>query len=295
VPTAVMEVETGDGTVRHVSEPELPAVLRAALDAGLTVRLVRPLTANTATAAATPDRAPPDASAASRRAGGLRRIVHGSVHRARLLTMSQWFAAPALLFLIVLGILYASSVGPLLPAAAFTAVVLAAVMTWVSVLVQLVDGRLVARAFTAHVGGRGRAHLAACLATTPFAVAATAAAIAWPVLSQPAHWRSSWPFFPVATLHLIPQVAMLHLAAAVLGVGAGTLLVPPLVERAGWRICLATAIFLALLLLPVSPMHPLLLLTTGATRYSVGTAAGLLAGTGAVLIGLTTFLASRLP
>ena len=38
----LMEVETGDGTVRRVDEAGLPAVLRAALDAGLAIRGVRP-------------------------------------------------------------------------------------------------------------------------------------------------------------------------------------------------------------------------------------------------------------
>ena len=52
-------------------------------------------------------------------------------------------------------------------------------------LAQRVDGRLAGRAFAAHVGGRGRAHLAGCLATAPFALAATAAAWAWPALGQP--------------------------------------------------------------------------------------------------------------
>ena len=87
----------------------------------------------------------------------------------------------------------------------------------------------------------------------------------------------------------------LHLAAVVFGVAIGTLLVPPLVERAGWRICLAVGLFLALLLVPVSPMHPLLLLATHPAGESVGAAAGLIAATGATLIGVTAFLASRLP
>ena len=38
----LMEVETGDGTVQRVDEAGLPAVLRAALDAGLAIRGVRP-------------------------------------------------------------------------------------------------------------------------------------------------------------------------------------------------------------------------------------------------------------
>jgi hypothetical protein len=230
----------------------------------------------------------PEVPGAPRRAGRLLRVIHGAAHRARLLAASQWFAAPALVFLAVLGIIYASPVGPLLPAAALTAAVLAAIMTWVSVLAHLSDGRLMARAFAAHVGGRWQAHLAASLATVPFAVVATVVAVAWPALSQ-LHSLRHDP-------SLIQQIILLHLAAAVFGVGLGALLVPPLVERAGWRICLAAALFLALLLVPVSPVRPLLLLATHTGAWSsVGTAAGLLAGTGAVLVGLTAYLAARLP
>jgi len=298
---SLIEVETGDGVVRQVSDSDLPTVLRAALDAGVAVRRVQPVTVATPAAAppdrqppavttAPPDRQPPAVTTAPHRAGLLRRIAHGAAHRARLLTLSQWFAAPALLFLTVLGIVYATDAGSPLVAAAFTAIVLTPVMTWISVLAQLVDGRLVARAFAAHVGGRGRAHLAACLAAAPFAAAATAAALIWPVLSQPYHQHPA---------HLLFQVVIVHTAAAVFGIGIGTLLVPPLVERAGWRIFLATALFLALLLIPASPMHPLLLLTTargsGLGWTAVGAAAGWLAGTGAALVGLTTLLASRLP
>jgi len=87
----------------------------------------------------------------------------------------------------------------------------------------------------------------------------------------------------------------LSLAAALLGVGVGTLLVPPLVDRAGWRICLATGLFLILILIPLSPMRPLLLLATHPAMTSVVGPAALLAATGAVLIAATTVLAGRLP
>ena len=143
----LVEVETGDGEVRRVSELEVPGLLRAALDEGLAVRRVQPVeyvtqqadgtvaaadgtepaAGSTAVAAgSTALAAGVTAAAATRhapavalRAGGLRRIGHGAAHRARLLTASQWFAAPALVYLIVLGILYAGQAGPLLPAAAF--------------------------------------------------------------------------------------------------------------------------------------------------------------------------------
>jgi hypothetical protein len=302
----VLEVETGDGEVREVSEPELPAVLREALDAGLAIRRVQPVepaaapgqaapTADpgagltTGPAAAAPAAADAPPSSALRpvaRASGPSRVFHGAVHRARLLAVSQWFAAPALLFLIVLGIFYANPVGPLLPAAAFIAAVLAAIMIWVSVLAHLADGRLMARAFAAHVGGNGRAHLAACLATVPFAVAATAIAVGWSALSQPPPRHD----FPSLLLDMIT----LDLAAAAFGVAVGALLVPPLVDRAGWRICLAVGLLVALLLVPVSPLRPLLLLVTHPGGSVVATA-GLLAATAAAVIGLTTAAASRLP
>jgi hypothetical protein len=82
----------------------------------------------------------------------------------------------------------------------------------------------------------------------------------------------------------------------VFGVGFGTLLVPPLVDRAGWRICLAVALLVPLLIMRISPMFPLLRLTThpASGGPAVFAAAGLLAGTALVLIGVTTFLASRL-
>jgi energy-coupling factor transporter ATP-binding protein EcfA2 len=41
-PASIMEVETGDGTVRLVDEAGLPAVLRAVLDAGQAIRRVQP-------------------------------------------------------------------------------------------------------------------------------------------------------------------------------------------------------------------------------------------------------------
>ena len=65
------------------------------------------------------------------------------------------------------------------------------------------------------------------------------------------------PHYPGLLLDMIT----LRLAAAVFGVGVGTLLVPPL-ATGGLAICLAVALFLALLLVPVSPMPPLLLLAT---------------------------------
>jgi len=106
-------VETGDGVVRRVDEAGLPAVLRAALDAGQAIRRVQPV----ADAAASGHAAALGADAAEagpgpRRAGAALRVLHGAAHRARLLTSSQWFLAPAMLFVLVLAIVYATDAVP---------------------------------------------------------------------------------------------------------------------------------------------------------------------------------------
>ena len=216
-----MEVETGDGTVQRVDEAGLPAVLRAALDSGQAIRRVQP-TRDTA-AAGSPAAAARDdeAGPVPRRAGVVRRVLHGAVHRARLLASAQWFLAPAMLFALVLAVIYATDAGPPLQAAAVTAVALVPVLTWLSVLAHRVDGRELARAFAAHVGGRGRAHLATDLGLVPFAVLLALAALVAPLVSQ-----GGQPH-PVA---LDVKIVELHLAAAAFGVGLGSLLA---LDRAG--------------------------------------------------------------
>jgi hypothetical protein len=131
----------------------------------------------------------------------------------------------------------------------------------------------------------------------PFAVGATVVAWAWPAFGQPSSPHHPGLLVQVVTLHQFSMsgwVVALHLAAALFGVGAGTLLVPPLIAGAGWRICLGSAAFLAVLVVPASPMRPLLRLAANSATSSAAIAAGLLAATGVVLIALTTFLASRL-
>jgi hypothetical protein len=280
-----MEVETGDGAVRLVDEAGLPAVLRAALDAGLAIRRVQPAPGAVPAVAASASGSEAEAPLAPRRAGTGRRVLYGAVHRARLLTSSQWFLAPAMLFLVVLGIVYATDAGPPLQAAAVTAITLVPLMTWLGVLAQRVDGRELARAFAAHVGGRARAHLAADLGLAPFAVLLSLAALVAPLISQGEH--------PHPAL-LDGKIVLLHLAAAVLGAGIGSLLA--LIERAGWRLLAAVAVYLLLFVVRGTPMTPLLRLSTHpATLYTpVGGSALWLFLPGAALMAAAALLAARL-
>ncbi len=156
-----------------------------------------------------------------------------------------------MLFVFVLAIIYATDAGPPLQAAAVTAITLVPVLTWLSVLAHRVDGRELARAFAAHVGGRGRAHLATDLGLVPFAVLLALAALVAPLISQ-----GGQPH-PLA---LDVKIVGLHLAAAVFGAGLGSLLA--LIERAGWRLLAAVAVFLGLFVARATPLAPLLRLST---------------------------------
>jgi ABC-type Mn2+/Zn2+ transport system ATPase subunit len=286
-PPGTMEVETGDGVMRLVDEAELPAVLRAALDAGQAIRRVQPTPGTTAEVAAdggAGDGGAAGADAAPRRAGALRRVLYGAAHRARLLASSQWFLAPVMLFLVVLGIVYASDAGPPLQAAAVTAITLVPVLTWLSVLAHRVDGRELARAFAAHAGGRARAHLATDLGLVPFAVVLALAALVAPLISQGSH---SHP------LLLDVRVVGLHLAAAVFGAGLGSLLA--LIERAGWRLLTAVAVFLVLFVVRDTPLGPLLRLSThpATLQTPVGGPAAWLFLPGLALGAVAAFAATR--
>jgi ABC-type Mn2+/Zn2+ transport system ATPase subunit len=282
IPTGIMEVETGDGAVRLVGEADLPAVLRTALDAGQAIRRVQP-TRGSATEVAG-DGGAARAAAAPPRAGALRRVLYGAAHRARLLAASQWFLAPVMLFLVVLGIVYASDAGPPLQAAAVTAIALVPVLTWLSVLAHRVDGRELARAFAAHAGGRARAHLATDLGLVPFAVVLAVAALVAPLISQGSHPHP---------LLLDARIVGLHLAAAVFGAGLGSLLA--LIERAGWRLLTAVAVFLVLFIVRNTPMGPLLRLSTHPTTLQtpVGGPAAWLALPGLALVAAAAFAATR--
>ena len=212
-------------------------------------------------------------------------MLYGAEHRARLLASSQWFLAPALVFLIVLGVIYATDAGPPLQAAAVTAIALVPVMTWLSVLAHRVDGRELARAFAAHAGGRARAHLATDLGLVPFAVLLALAALVAPLISQGSHPHP---------LMLDVRIVGLHLAAAVFGAGLGSLLA--LIERAGWRLLTAVAVFLVLFVAQNTPLAPLLRLSThpATLQTPVGGPAAWLILPGLVLVAAAAFLATRL-
>ena len=190
-----------------------------------------------------------------------------------------------MLFVLALAIIYATDAGPPLQAAAVTAIILVPVMTWLSVLAHRVDGRELARAFAAHVGGRARAHLATDLGLVPFAVLLAAAALIAPLITQGGHPH------PLA---LDLKIVGLHLAAATFGAGFGSLLA--LIERAGWRLLVAVAVFLGLFAIRETPLTPLLRLSThpATVQTPVAGPAAWLYLPGLALVAVAAFLAARL-
>ena len=90
------------------------------------------------------------------------------------------------------------------------------------------------------------------------------------------------------------KIVGLHLAAAAFGAGLGSLLA--LIERAGWRLLTAVAVFLVLFVVRNTPMAPLLKLSTHPTALQtpVGGPAAWLVLPGLALVAAAAFLATRL-
>jgi hypothetical protein len=158
------------------------------------------------------------------------------------------------------------------------------VLPWLTVQAHRVDGRELGRAFAAHIGGRGRAHLAADAGVLPFAVALSVLAVMWALVSQGAEHHP-----PL----VIARMTTLQLAAAWFGIGLGSVLA--LIDRLGWRLIVAVAALLALVLGRYTPLTPLLRLATSATAAStVGVPCAWLVLSGLVLIAAGAFGATRL-
>jgi hypothetical protein len=93
--------------------------------------------------------------------------------------------------------------------------------------------------------------LATDLGLVPFAVLLAVAALVASLVSQGGYPH---PF------GLGVKIVGLHLAAVMFGVGFGSLLA--LIERAGWRLLVAVAVFLGLFVVRETPLMPLLRLSS---------------------------------
>ena len=107
----------------------------------------------------------------------------------------------------------------------------------------------------------------------------------WPLATQGGHPHPGG---------LVLRMTELHLAAALFGIGLGSLLA--LIERIGWRLIVAVAAFLGLVIIQHTPLTPLLRLSTAVVTSATPVASQVawLCVPGAVLVILAAYLATRL-
>ena len=113
----------------------------------------------------------------------------------------------------------------------------------------------------------------------------SAAALVVPLITQGEHPHP---------LSLDVKIVELQLAAATFGAGLGSLLA--LIERAGWRLLAAVAVFLGLFVVRETPLTPLLRLSThpATVQTPVTGSAAWLYLPGLALVALAAFLSARL-
>lgn len=170
-------------------------------------------------------------------------------YHVRLLGYRQTALAPVLAYLAVLGAVYASDAGPPVPAGSVTAVALMPVSAWLLRLAATAERPPYAEVTAVAVGGRGRLHLARCLAVLVVATGLTGVSLLWAALANPHPYRADT---------LLTMVGM-HLAEATAGVGIGSLVAPPLPVAAGAAVVTVTAVVVVSLVVAwLPPLNPLL-------------------------------------
>jgi hypothetical protein len=119
----------------------------------------------------------------------------------------------------------------------------------------------------------------------PYAAGLVIVAIVWPLASQGGHAHP---------LMLVLRIVELHLGAAVFGIGLGSLLA--LIERIGWRLIVAVAVFLGLIIVQHTPLTPLLKLSTATATVATPVASQIawLCLPGVVLVAVAAYLTTRL-
>lgn len=166
----------------------------------------------------------------------------------RLVAYRQSAIPPVLLYLAVLGMIFASDAGPPVPAATATAVALMPLSAWLMRLTAAAESRPIADISAVTLGGGSRRLLARAAAAGLVGIGLCVVAVAWARLSNPHPYT--------ATTMLV--VVVMHLAQVAAGIGIGALVAPPLRVTSGAAAVTITTIVLASLLLrwmpPLAPM-----------------------------------------
>lgn len=201
---------------------------------------------------------------------------------------TQRWMAPVLIWLVVLGALYATDAGPLNGSYAFTAAVLMPVSAWLTVALlgcEDPNGRTV---LWAAAGGPARAQAGLLAGAAIVCLPLAALALAWPlILDRHAGVAAS----------SIAIGVVAHLVCLFVGVGLGGLVGPPVLYAPGVAALVIIGGSMVTLLSPIPPMGPLLKLLSKthpgalALHFSLIVAESL--ALGAVLLTLALRLTRR--
>ena len=171
------------------------------------------------------------------------------VYYLRLLAYRQSVIPPVLLYLALLGMIFATDAGPAVPVATVTAAALMPVSAWLMRLTALTETRPFAEMSAVALGSATRRLLARAAAASVVGMALSVASVAWALVANPHP-------YPMTTVAL---VGALHLAQVVAGVGIGALVAPPLRATAGLAaVAISVIVLLSLLIRWVPPLAPTL-------------------------------------
>jgi hypothetical protein len=167
----------------------------------------------------------------------------------RLLTYRQAVLAPALAYLGLVAVNYASPAGPPLRAGAVTIAGLMPVTAWLAWLTATAESTPFGEITLVVTGGPVRRQVARSVATLSLATVFAVVSTVWGVLVN----AEPFPLSAVAAL------LGLHLAEACAGAGAGLLAAPPLHRRPGLAVAGVTLLTVASLTVPwLPPLNPVL-------------------------------------
>lgn len=205
----------------------------------------------------------------------------------RLVAYRQSVLPPVLLYLAVLGMVFAADAGPPVAAAAVTAAALMPLSAWVMRLTALAESRPFAEMSAVALGGTTRQLLARAAAAAVVGAGLSVVSVVWAGLANP---------HPYDAATVLVVVGM-HLAQVVAGVGMGAVLGPPLRITAGAAAVAVTVVVLASLLIrwvpPLGPVLDTLVRTPGASAPTLLLVIGQAAVTGALALTAAAVLGRR--
>jgi hypothetical protein len=214
-------------------------------------------------------------------------MIAGVRYYVEIIARRQTVLAPILVFVAVLGIVYATDAGPPLAAAAVPAAVFVPVGAWLMRVCATAESRAFADVTLVALGSPGRRLVARAAAAMVFATGLTGAACAWARIANPHPYPAG----------VIVEIAAMTLAAATAGIGIGALFAPPLRATAGTAVLTVTVVVIVSLIVRwVPPLGPLLHAFIGVrppTAAHAAFAIGLTAIVGAAAFAISCALGRR--